>query len=32
MESLVKTENTSRELLTGAGKVPVGAIANQKRF
>ena len=32
VESLVKTENMSRELLAGAGKVPVGAIAKQKRF
>ena len=30
VESLVKTENMSRELLAGAGKVPVGAIAKQK--
>ena len=26
------TENISRELLAGAGKVPVGAVAKQKRF
>ena len=32
VESLVKTENMSRELLAGAGKVLVGAIAKQKRF
>ena len=32
VESLVKTENMSRELLAGAGKVPVGAVAKQKRF
>ena len=32
VESLVKTENMSRELLAGAGKVTVGAIAKQKRF
>ena len=32
VESLVKTENMSRELLAGAGKVPVGAIAKQRRF
>ena len=32
VESLVKTENMSRELLAGAGRVPVGAIAKQKRF
>ena len=32
VESLVKTENMSRELLAGAGKVPVDAVAKQKRF
>ena len=32
VESLVKTENMSRELLAGAGKVPVGAKAKQRRF
>ena len=32
VESLVKTENMFRELLAGAGKVPVGVIAKQKRF
>ena len=32
VESLVKTENMSREVLAGAGKVPVGAVAKQRRF
>ena len=31
VESLVKTENMSRELLACAGKVPVGAVAKQQR-
>ena len=31
VESLVKTENMSRELLAGADKVPVGAVGKQQR-